>query len=481
MDQLNASLAPLAVDLDRTLIRSDSLVEHFLQNLFHRPRKALRAILTLRKGKAAFKRAVTLAVRLDSSHLLFNEELLEYLRVQHRQGRELHLVTAADQSVADLVAGKMAMFTSAVGSSPELNLKGAQKLEYLEGRFPQGFSYAGDSAADLVIWRKARSAVLVGVRASTRRAVAAMGCAIELDIAAERKRLRDWLSLIRVHQWSKNLSLFVPLILGHAFMNPAAVLSVLVGFIAMSLVASGTYIFNDISDLASDRLHPTKRARPIARGAIDAGPAFGVAVLAIAVGLALMATQSVAAAALLVAYFAISLSYSSALKRLAIVDIFVLAGLYTIRIFMGGYLAGATASHWLVMFSFFFFFSLSLAKRHVEIVTAGRSTNTDVTINGRGYRTSDAPLTLALGVSTSLASVLIFSLYIANDMYPRGLYHHPEWLWTNVILVMMWSSRIWLFSHRGELDDDPVSFALRDPPSILMGLAVAVVLVLAAA
>jgi len=147
---------------------------------------------------------------------------------------------------------------------------------------------------------------------------------------------------------------------------------------------------------------------------------------------------------------------------------------------MGGYLAGAAASHWLVMFSFFFFFSLSLAKRHVEIANAKRATTEDVSVIGRGYRTSDAPLTLALGVSTSLLSVLIFSLYIANDMYPRGLYHHPQWLWGDVILVMMWSSRIWLFSHRGELDDDPVSFALRDPPSLLMGLAAAVVLVLAA-
>ena len=477
---MSSVLPPLAVDLDRTLIRTDSLVEGFLQGLFRHPRKALHALTALRNGRAAFKRAVTSAVVLDASHLLFNEEVLDYLRDQHRHGRELHLVTAADQSVADLVAAKTGMFASAVGSNPEVNLKGPHKLSFLEGRFPDGFSYAGDSTADLVIWRKARSAVLVGVGDSTRRAVAAMGCDIELDLATEHRGLHDWLRLMRVHQWSKNLLLFVPLVLGHAFLNLTAVVSVIVGFVAMSLAASGTYIFNDISDIASDRLHPTKRSRPIARGAIDAGPAFGVAVLLIGVGLALMAARSLPAAGLLVAYLAISLSYSSFLKRLAILDIFVLGGLYTLRILMGGYLAGAAPSHWLVMFSFFFFFSLSLAKRHVEIANAKRATTEDVSVIGRGYRTSDAPLTLALGVSTSLLSVLIFSLYIANDMYPRGLYHHPQWLWGDVILVMMWSSRIWLFSHRGELDDDPVSFALRDPPSLLMGLAAAVVLVLAA-
>jgi 4-hydroxybenzoate polyprenyltransferase len=480
-DALRSARPPLAVDLDRTLIRTDSLIEHFICSALRHPRKALLALRALRNGKAHFKSAVTSAVALDCSHLPFNEALLDYLRSERHEGRELHLVTAADQGIADVVAEKTGVFASAVGSSDGINLKGERKLAYLEDRFPDGFSYAGDSAADVLIWRKARSAVLVGVAKSTRRAVTAMGCIVEHEIAAERPAVRDWIKLMRVHQWSKNLLLFVPLILGHAFLNSLAVIASVLGFLAMSLTASGTYVFNDISDVAADRAHPTKRRRPIARGAIDAGGAFVAALFLIAAGVALMASQSLLAAGLLLAYLAMSLAYSSSLKRLALVDIFVLGGLYTIRVLMGGYLAGTEASHWLLMFSFFFFFSLSMAKRHVEIVNAALGTKEDVVINGRGYRASDAPLTLATGIATSLLSVLIFSLYIANDMYPRGLYNHPQWLWANVILVMMWSSRIWLLSHRGELDDDPVSFALRDPPSLIMGAAVAVVLVLAAA
>lgn len=469
--QIDFTRSPLAVDLDRTLLLTDTLVEQFLIIAFRHPWQALKALAVLRQGRAAFKQAVLRIAAIDPGIFLFNQHFVAYLQAQKRAGRELHLVTAADQETADLVARDIGIFDSATGSSPPINLKGRHKLGYLEQRFPGGFSYAGDSPADLVIWKKAESAVLVGVSRSTRDAFSRLDCPLECEIKRQPVGLRDWLKLLRVHQWSKNILLVVPLILGQAFVQLHALLTVGIGFIAMGLAASGTYVINDISDILADRGHQTKRFRPIARGVIDAGQAFCVAVGLIVLGVAIMAMLSLPAAGWLLVYLAGTLFYSFVFKRLPMIDIFVLGGLYTLRIVIGVYLAGEPLSHWLLMFSFFFFFALSMAKRHVEITKAAAQPGAGIEIKGRGYRTTDAPLTLTMGLGTNLIAILVLSLYVSSDIYVRPLYSDPQWLWGAVILVMMWSSRIWLLSHRGELDDDPVSFAIRDRLSILMGLA----------
>ena len=280
---------PLAVDLDRTLLLTDTLVEQFLGAAFRSPWNALRTLVTLRSGRAAFKHAVLNATTVDPTSFLFNEELIAYLREQKQTGRELHLVTAADQGTADLVANTVGIFDSATGSTPPINLKGRHKCAYLEQRFPEGFSYAGDSPADLSIWEKARSAVLVGLSPSTRTAFAKLDCPVEYEIARPAAGLRDWLKLLRIHQWSKNILLLVPLVLGQAFFQRHDLLAVAVGFVAMGLVASGTYIINDISDIAADRTHPTKNTPTMSRGIIDAGQALCLAFVLILLGFLLIA------------------------------------------------------------------------------------------------------------------------------------------------------------------------------------------------
>ncbi|MFT8417525.1 MAG: UbiA family prenyltransferase [Acetobacter sp.] len=469
---------PLAVDLDRTLLVTDTLVEHFLGAAFRSPWRAVKALAMLRAGRASFKRAILQGTAIDPDSLLYNRDLVAYLQEQKRAGRALHLVTASDQITADLVARNVGIFDSATGSTPPVNLKGRHKLAYLEQRFPEGFSYAGDSPADLSIWKKASSAVLVGVSPSTRAAFNKLGCPVEYEIDRPPAGLRDWLKLLRIHQWSKNILLLVPLILGQAFFQLHALLAVAVGFVAMGLVASGTYVMNDISDIAADRSHQTKNARPIARGTIDAGQAFCVALVLILLGFFFMATQSLPATWWLLVYLIGTLSYSLVFKCLPMIDVFILGGLYTLRIIIGVCLAAQPLSHWLLMFSFFFFFALAMAKRHVEITKAANRPGAGVEIKGRGYRTTDAPLTLTLGVGTNLVAVLVLSLYVASDIYSRPFYNHPQWLWAPVILVMMWSSRIWLLSHRGELDDDPISFAIHDRISLLLGLVICFTFVL---
>lgn len=470
--ELDKARLPLVVDLDRTLLKTDTLIEQFLELLLKAPWRAVNALWRLRKGKAAFKRAVIDSAPIDANGLAINQEFLDYLKVQHKSGRPLYLVTAADQRVADAIAGSLGIFDGAVGTNSEHNLKGSNKRDYLASAFPKGFCYAGDSAVDMPIWEVAKAAIVVGVSARTRRAVEGMKCEVEAEFLGADGGIKQWLRLLRVHQWSKNILVAVPLLLSHQFFDLAALATTLSAFLAMSILASGTYVINDILDRGSDRRHRTKRFRPVASGDIDAGLAFVVAVALMVIGLAAGALISMSALSLLVAYLITTLSYSLGLKRLAMVDIFVLASLYTLRVLIGLVILDETISYWLLMFSFFFFFSLSLAKRHAEIVQASWKATGDESIVGRGYRTGDAPLTLATGVATEMVAVLVLGLYVVTDIYPESLYSHPERLWGVVSMVLIWSSRIWLLSHRGKLNDDPVSFALKDRASlVLAGLA----------
>lgn len=470
---------PLAVDLDRTLLKTDTLVEQTLKLLFQRPWVLPKVLFGLLKGRAELKRRLTDECVLDPSECLFDEDLVSYLREQRAGGRVLHLVTASNQRSADIVGRELGLFETATGTSSATNLKGRHKLEHLTRTFPDGFAYAGDSTADLVIWKSAKSAVLVGVSEAVRKEVGRMGTAVEADIRRDRPRVATWLSLMRVHQWSKNLLLFVPFFLSQDYADASTILALLTGFVALSLAASGNYILNDIADIGADRAHRTKRERPVAKGLIDAGHAFVVALVLLFAGIALAGSVSLLAAGLVVVYLAAALSYSMFLKRLAIADIFTLGGLYTLRVAIGMVLIGAAISHWLLVFSFVFFFSLSMAKRHVEIVN-GVKEQVNGPIKGRGYTTDDAPLTLSLGVGSMLLSLLVLSLYVVMDVYALSVYTRPAWLWAAVLLVAGWGMRIWLFSHRGELDDDPVAFALRDRASLLMGVGTAAALMMAA-
>jgi 4-hydroxybenzoate polyprenyltransferase len=469
LEEVAGSPIPLIVDLDRTLLKTDTLVEQFLQLLFRSPMAAMRALASISEGKAGFKRQVIEGAPLNVQGLVFNEDFVAYLRGQKALGRHLHLVTAADQRVADSVAQHLPIFDSAVGTNANHNLKGTHKRDYLLAAFPGGFVYAGDSSADIPIWAVADAAILVGVSSSTRLAVEGLPCEIEAEFETRNRSAKQWMRLMRVHQWSKNALIFAPLILAHLYFDLAAVGFALVTFLAMSLMASGTYVINDILDIVADRNHKTKRFRPIASGDIDAGVALVVAIALILTALGIGMAVSLPVFGLLLLYLATTLSYSIFLKRLVMVDVFVLASLYTLRIVIGIVVLQVAISYWLLMFSFFFFFSLSLAKRHVEIVQAARKVAGDVPIQGRGYRTGDAPLTLATGVAAKMVAVLVLSLYIVNDIYPEAAYARPEWLWGIVSMVLIWASRIWLLSQRGELNDDPVTFALRDRPSLLIG------------
>ena len=465
---------PLAVDLDGTLLSTDTLHETLIHNLFKNPISTFGACFAVLQGRAAFKAKLADIDLPDIASMPVNENFLAYIESEHKKGRAVHLATAADTRIAEKVADRFPWLASVSGTREGQNLKGVAKAENLTKQFPNGYVYAGDSSADIAVWKNAAGAIPVNISNKTAAALEQSNTPIEKRFENDNgvSAIRDWRKALRLHQWSKNVLLFVPLLLSHSYFDLSAVIAVLLGFVIMGAVASGTYIINDLADLSADRRHATKYKRPFAAGRIPIfqGAAFGAALVAL--GLFASFILSPAFGYTLIVYLATTLAYSLRLKRIVLLDVFLLSALFTLRIFMGMALVGVGVSIWLIAFSCFFFFSLSMAKRYVELVgKRGQDANTQ--IPGRGYRVGDSPLVLTQGIATSASAVIVVVIYLFLEAFPSEHYSSPNWLWASPVLIAGWMQRIWLLAHRGELDDDPVSFALRDPASIMMGAAVA--------
>ena len=468
---------PLVVDLDETLLLTDTLHELFARALFHQPGAAAEALLALPRGRFAVKEALAARVPLDANSLPLREGFVAWLRAQAEAGRELHLCTAAHQSVADAVARRLGCFCEVIGSAAH-NLKGAAKAEELARRFPDGFVYAGDSRADLAVWRRAAGIVLVNASAATAAAARGLGPPVIAEFPPERAAPRDWVRAIRVHHWAKNVLVFVPLVLGQGWRDPSAILDALLAFVLLLALTSSTYLLNDVADLQSDRRHWSKRHRPVASGRIPVrvallGGAAGIA-LALLAGLLISPTLFLG----LAAYLALTLAYSLGLKRIPLLDTLVIALLFATRLVIGVAALEQHFSGYLLTFAMFFFVSLATAKRHTEVLRAGPEGG--AVLAARGYRPADGELTLVLGVAAALGSLIVLVLYLMRDAFLRVPYSAPVWLWTQPLLISIWLGRIWLLSHRGEMLDDPVNFAVRDRVSwgLVAGVGIAYLLAL---
>lgn len=462
----DVSTLPLVVDLDDTLLATDTLYESLASGLFRRPAGVLAAMSKLSGGRAAMKRAIALEAELDCDVLPENEALVAYLREQAARGRELYLVSAADQDIVDRVAIRFDFFKSAMGSDGSRNLKGPNKAAYLAETFPEGFVYAGDSSADLAVWERASGAILVGTSAEVTRKARSM-TTIEAEFHEPRGRLKDWRKCFRIHQWAKNALLFVALFLGHAYGEPAAWARVIAGFFLFSIAASGTYVINDLVDLGSDRRHATKKTRPLAAGRVPIRLALPLALGAVAIGLFGMLLLGIASFLMLLGYLVLTLAYSFRLKRVPMLDVTTLGALFTIRIAIGAALAQVVLSEWLLVFSMFFFLSLSMAKRYVEV--AKKAETEDGMVRGRGYHTGDTILLLNFGISAAACAIFTVCIYLLEAAFPSGAYAQPQFLWIAALSIALWTMRIWLLAYRTELDDDPVAFAVKDKTSVALG------------
>ena len=279
------------------------------------------------------------------------------------------------------------------------------------------------------------------------------------------------LRALRPHQWAKNLLVFLPLVGAHRLSDGAAVRASLLAFVAFDVVASAGYVVNDLRDLEADRAHPEKRHRPFATGELSRWHGTALVALLLAGGAAITALLPGSFALLLAGYLVASLAYSFGLKRQVALDVLLLAGLYTARMFAGGFASGVPVSEWLASFAMFLFLSLAFAKRASELVCAERA------LPGRGYRPDDALVVFNMGITAGYLSVLVLALYVSSHDV-RRLYARPAWLWALCPLLLYWVSRLWVRARRGEVHHDPLVFALRDPVTWALGAVGALAVVL---
>ena len=459
---------PLILDLDGTVVRTDTLIEAVLRLAAAHPLALLAMLPALLRGRAAFKRRVAEAVRLDPASLVYNEDVLDLARVARASGRPVFLVTAADRGVAEVVAGHLGLFDGVFASEDGVNLKGAAKAALLVAKFGErGFDYAGDAHADRAVWRRARRAILVAPSASLARQVAAE-CPEAVTVGRRpgaAARVRVVAKAIRVHQWAKNALIFVPMLAAHQ-VTALTGLRAGLAFAAFSLCASSVYLLNDLVDLPHDRVHPSKRRRPFASGALPLAWGPGLIALTLGGGLVLSALLPARFLLMLAMYYACTVAYSFVLKRQMVTDVLMLAGLYTIRIFAGAAATDIPLSFWLLAFSMFLFFSLAVVKRQTELTVLARSGRTEVA--GRGYLGEDLAMLNSMAASSGYMAVLVMALYI-NSTDVLALYHTPKALWLLCPVLLFWISRVLMLSNRGQMHDDPVVFALKDRVSLLTG------------
>ena len=465
---------PLIVDLDGTLIHSDMLHESALRLFRDSPFETLRIPFLLLKGKAFLKQYLASRSEFDPHTLPYNEELLEWLRQQRDTGRRLVLCTASDRKIADLIAVHLGIFDEVIASDGVLNIAGEHKAEVLVQRFNRhGYDYAGNSHKDLPVWSQAHKAIVVNgstqLIKKTKRITT-----VERVFPKKPIGFSSWRRVLRIHQWMKNLLLFIPLIAAHDLGNGPAWISLILAFVAFSLCASSVYIANDLLDLESDRLHPRKRNRPFASGLVPAWMGVLVAPLLLIVSLAVAALVGELFLFWLIFYFVLTCAYSWVLKRLILIDCLTLAILYTLRIIAGGAAVGHDLSLWLLAFSVFLFLSLAFVKRYAELevqLLSGKEK-----IHGRGYNTSDASLIQTMGIVAGYSSVLVLALYLNSDAVLR-LYAAPELIWGAVPVMLFWVSWMWMQAHRGKMHDDPLVFAIKDRASLAAGAVFAAILV----
>jgi 4-hydroxybenzoate polyprenyltransferase len=389
--------------------------------------------------------------------------LCDFLRRERAKGRWIILATAAHRSIAESVAAHVGLFDEVVASDETHNLKGTIKLEAIRACTGGRFVYAGDSAADLPIWQAADSAVLVGTSARVAKAVRRQ-TSVEREFPRSRAGCGVWLRALRVHQWVKNLLIFVPLLTAFAFTDAATLLVASLAWLALSLAASATYVLNDLWDLDHDRRHPRKCHRPLASGQISILTSAGVSAALLIVALAVASMLAPGFLPVVMLYLVLTSTYSWVLKRHALLDVLMLSVLYTLRIVAGSVAVGVTTSMWLLTFSVFLFFSLALVKRCAELVSLDRA-GLDTT-PGRDYQVGDLAVLWPMGIGASLCAVVVFTLFV-SAVATETRYAAPQLLWLVALGFLYWLGRIWIKTGRGEMHDDPVVFAVRDHGSRL--------------
>jgi 4-hydroxybenzoate polyprenyltransferase len=470
---------PLVVDLDGTLISTDLLVESASHFLIQHPFQFFRPLLWLLRGKTVLKTELAQRVDLDVLSLPYNHDVIQWLQMQKHQGRRLVLATASHRLLAEQVAQHLHFFDEVLATEGDTNLKATAKTDALVARYGEGgYDYVGNDWPDLKVWAKAHTAHLVGASAGLIVSAKAQGNVGEVWPNNGPSSLVSLLKAMRLHQWMKNLLVFVPLMAAHQYGDAERDVLALMAFVVFSLTASSVYLLNDLVDVQDDRHHTRKRSRPFASGALSliTGWVLWPVLLLVATVLSVLFMPVLFTVSLSV-YFVLTVAYSLQLKQMAVVDVLTLAALYTLRIIAGAAAIAVAVSFWLLLFSMFIFLSLALIKRYSELKVA-RDAGKSGALRGRGYEPDDLELVSSLGGSSGFIAVLVLALYI-QDGQAAHLYATPQLIWLACPVMLFWISRAWLIAHRGRMHDDPIVFALKDKVSYGVGAFMVAVLALA--
>lgn len=458
---------PLIVDLDGTVILSDILHESVLNVAKKSLKNFLKIPFYLFKGKAVLKKFLANNTDIDISLLPYNIEFLKWLKIQKNDGRKIVLCTGTDSHYANKIASHLKLFDDVMASDGVTNLTGKNKANALIKIYGEmGFDYAGNSFADIEIWKASYSSILVNCSRGLKKKVIKISNVVEY-FPKSKIGLKLFVKALRVHQWLKNILLFAPMIAAHMIGDLSAWKEVFIGFIAFSGCASSIYIINDLLDLENDRSHPRKKHRPFASGEMPYLFGIMLAPFLLTLSFIISSFLSMSFIVYLFIYLVITTLYSFILKSLIIIDVITLGMLYTLRIIAGGAILSLPMSPWLLAFSIFLFISLAFIKRYAELEIL--DSNGSIEIKGRGYLVTDAPLIQTMGIASAFSAVMIFVLYL-NSPEIIELYSSPEVIWLCIPILVFWQSWMWLCAHRGHMHDDPIVFAIKDRSSLIAGL-----------
>lgn len=457
-------LVPLFVDVDGTLIRADISVESFVRLASSSITGFFAILFWLIKGRAIAKALAARRDKIDAARLPYRQEVLALIEQAKADGRPVILASASHWKHVRHIAKHLNLPDAIIATHGRNNLKGQAKLAAIKQRIgaDKPFDYVGDSRADSCIWQAARQGWSVGYMPSN-------GIAQRLGDPPP-NLLRTIIKAMRPHQWTKNALVLVPAFTSGHFIQPFVVLTALVAALLMSLIASSIYLLNDLLDIDADRAHRTKCKRPIAFGALSIPAALVLSVLLATIGLSggwFLGGWKLMAA--LLVYLVITTAYSLRLKAAMVGDAIVLASLFTIRVWVGAVAIAVDLSFWLLLFSVFVFLDLAYLKRYIEMRDA---VDPKQLIKGRGYVGGDLDVVMMSGISSGMVATLVLMLF-AHDQATSGNYAVPELLWLLCLPLIYWLNRIWMMARRGQIEGDPVAFAIKDRRSLLIGVTMA--------
>lgn len=470
--QQNNDELPLCVDLDGSLIATDMLYESLVRALKKNIFIVFLIPFWVLRGPHVLKYELARRAQIEFSVLPYRKHVVQWLQEQKQVGRRIILCTGSTDLHAKALADHMGLFSEIISTTPDRNLTGRNKADLLVHRFgPRGFDYLGNEHKDLHIWEQSRHAIVVS-NSDALVEKAKKVTQLEQRFQYSPLNMRIVLKAMRIHQWMKNLLVLVPLVTAHKLFDATPAMNAILAFLAFGLVASGTYIINDLFDLDTDREHHKKSARAFASGAmpIKNGILLSIGLIVSSFLVTLHLPKLFLAA--LVIYFVVTLAYSFKLKSIRSLDVIILAGLYTIRVIAGAAAIAVPLSFWLLAFSMFLFLSLAIVKRVSELLNMIAQNKEKAA--GRGYVTGDLQILQSLGTSSGYLAVLVFALYI-NSPGVAELYHRPEVLWLLCPVIGFWVTRVWIITGRGDMDEDPITFAIKDKRSWIVGVIAAVI------